>query len=250
MEPVEDLTCGVDNHDDDCLCDVIVSQETAINRLAVQGMWMGQEVADACGLENWDDDQELLTYLCNVLLLHDRFTEQQQRLRTEPERLVPASNRTTIHPYKRIRVTIQRAMCEPGAHILGVLKEHNITASEFTLAASSGHWSLDEETLAHFEREIMTDNYSVAKLSKQYGVNPNSLGRFRKFWPNRPEKRFIPGDGTHPRTVRIRELIRTGVPYSAIIETIKREFGVTITKAAISQQKRRHNLSSHDTTHA
>ena len=242
MESVEVVTCGVDGHEEDCLCDVIVQHVTPVNVNAVQGLWMGQEVADACGLENWDDDQELLTYLCNVLLLHDKFIEEKQLL-VNAEQLVPQKGEVHIRTNKKIRVTVRRAMCAPDARIMDVLNEHGYSVPEFTRAASNGHWEMDEESLRHFEQQILSGEYSMCHMSTRYGLDEQTIGRFRKFWPNRPEQNKMPGNGNHPRNIRTRQLIKQGVAPADIIAIIRDEFGVTLSKSAISQQKRRHNIS-------
>lgn len=250
---MEGMTCGTSGHGQDCLCDVIVSQETPINRNAVQGLWMGQEVADARGYENWDDPNELLNYLSDVLFLHDKFIEQQRQLREEPEKMLPYNGACYkasgwIHPHRVIRVTVQEAMRAPGATILDVLEKHGYTAQQFTKAASNGHWEMDADTLHRFEESILQPNYCVAHLSTMFGLNKSGVTRFRKYWPSRPPSTTLRGAGNHPHNVRMRELIAQGMRGNDIVDAIKAEFDITITKSAVSQMKRRHNLGKPELT--
>ena len=241
---MEGMTCGTSGHGQDCLCDVVVSQETPINRNAVQGLWMGQEVADARGYENWDDPQELLNYLCDVLLLHDKFIEQQEMLEGEPEQMVPFAGQSTVNPNRVIRVTVRNAMCDPGARILDVLDKHGYTPQQFTKAASLGHWEMDADTLQRFEDEILAPDYSYSKVSTKFGMNEKGVRKFRRFWPHSQPPTTLRGAGNRPHNIRMRELITQGMRTNDIVSAIKAEFDITITKSAVSQIKKRYNLSS------
>jgi len=205
---------------------------------------MGQEVADARGYENWDDPQELLNYLCDVLLLHDKFIEQQDMLEAEPEQMVPFAGVSTINPNRVIRVTVRKAMCEPGARILNVLDEHGYTPQQFTKAASTGHWEMDAHTLEEFERGILAPDYSYIQMSTQFGLTPKGVRKFRRFWPQSQPPATVRGVGNRPHNIRMRELITQGMRTNDIVSAIKAEFGITITKSAVSQIKKRYNLSS------
>lgn len=243
---MEGMTCGTSGHGQDCLCDVIVSQETPINRLAVQGLWMGQEVADARGYENWDDPQELLNYLSDVLFLHDKFIEQQEELENTPEemtayRSTKFKNSGWIHPHRVIRVTVERAMSTPGATILDVLEKHGYTAEEFTKAASNGHWGMDADTLHRFEVAILTSDYSYTQMATEFGMHPNGVRKFRKFWPHSRPPKTVRGFGNRPENIRVRELIALGVRTNDIVDAIKTEFDITIGKSAVSQMKKRYS---------
>lgn len=242
---MEGVTCGTSGHGQDCLCDVIIHEVTPICVNAVQGLWMGQEVADACGLENWDDDQELLTYLCNVLMLHDRFIEERNVLAGEPEQMATyRGSNNWIHPYRVIRVDIRHGMCEPDARIMDVLERYGYTAEQFTKAASSGHWEMDAETLQKFEQAILEPDYSYAGVSAKFGLPTTVVRRFRKFWPNSLPPTTSRGFGNKPHNIRMRELITAGMRTNDIVDTIKAEFDITITKSAVSQVKKRYNLGS------
>jgi hypothetical protein len=241
---MEGMTCGTSGHGQDCLCDVIVSQETPINRDAVQGLWMGQEVADARGYENWDDPEELLNYLSDVLYLHDKFIEQQEELQGEPEEMVPYSNRTSVNPLRAIRVTVRSAMCVPGARILDVLRKHGYSVEEFTMAASMGHWQMDAHTLQRFEDAILAPNYSYAQVSTEFALTPKGVRKFRRFWPRSQPPTTLRGAGNHPHNIRMRELISQGMRTNDVVTAIKSEFDITITKSAVSQIKKRYGLST------
>jgi hypothetical protein len=249
MESLEGMTCGVWGHDWDCLCDVRISQEIPINRYAVQGLWMGQEVADANGYENWDNPQEVLNYLCDVLFLHDCVAFQSQYCDSGPEQLTPVVGTTFVHPYRSIRVKVRQAMSTPGATIRNVLGDIGITAEQFTRAASSGHWEMSMTTLEEFERVIMESNPTYGELGARFSLAESTLRKFRLYWPHQTKDKVRRGKGGQPYQVRMRELIADGISTSTIVKMLADEFGVTLTPSAVSLAKRRmrRKLTTHVT---
>lgn len=242
MESLEGMTCGTSGHGPDCLCDVIVSQETPIVRHAVQGMWMGQEVCDANGYENWDDDQEILNYLCDVLFLHDCYIFQQnycQENNDGQEQIHSRGNGRHVTRNRSIRVTVREAMSTPRASILEVLREQNLTAEEFTRAVSNGHWEMNHDTLMRFERTIFDSSNTYKAIGKQFGLGQTSVARLYKYWPLAPIPKTASQFGSRARHRRMRELISQGVRNKDIIKIIQDEFGETVGASSISKMKRR-----------
>lgn len=249
MESLEGMTCGVWGHEWDCLCDVKISQEIPINRIAVAGLWMGQEVADANGYENWDNPQEVLDYLCDVLFLHDCMAFQSQYCQSGPERLAPIAGTTFVHPYRSIRVQVRQAMSTPGATIRAVLKDLGLTAEQFTRAASSGHWEMSMTTLEEFERAIMGGNPTYSELEARFSMTNAALRKFRLYWPHQIKDKVSRGVGGRPYQTRMRQLIADGYATSDIVRMLADEFDVTLTPSAVSLAKRRmkHKVTTHVT---
>lgn len=239
MESVEVVTCGVPGHDDDCLCDVVIPSVTPIRKDAVQGMWMGQEICDANGYENWDDDQEILNYLCDVLFLYDCHHFQQQYCDSNQETIKPRVSDGVIHPSARIRVTVREAMSTGRKPIGQVLAEHGLTAEEFTRAVSQGHWEMDGPTLAEFEAYIHNPKHTLGGIERKFGLGDGPAKRLRAYWPLRPTNIPKRGAGNHPYQRRMRELVTQGCANKDVVRIIKDEFGIDITTSAVTQVKRR-----------
>lgn len=239
MESVEVVTCGVPGHTDECLCDVVITQPTVIRKDAVQGLWMGQEVCDANGYENWDDDQEILNYLCDVLFLHDCHHFQQQYCDTSRETIGPRVSDGIIHPYSMIRVTVREAMSTGRKPIAQVLAEQGLTAEEFTRAVSQGHWELDGPTLDRFEAYIHDAKHTLSGVEREFGIGHGSAKRLRAYWPLRPANNPKRGSGNHPYQRRMRELVMDGRANKDVVRIIKDEFDIDITTSAVTQVKRR-----------
>lgn len=242
MESLEGMTCGTSGHGPDCLCDVVVSQETPIVTHAVQGMWMGQEVCDANGYENWDDDQEILNYLCDVLFLHDCYDFRQkycQENNDGQEEIHSRGNGEHVTRNRSIRVTVREAMSTRRVSIAEVLREQNLTAEEFTQAISNGHWEMNHDTLMRFERTISDPSNTYKSTGEQFGLSGTTVARLYRYWPLAPIPKTASQFGPRARTGRVRELISQGVRNKDIIKIIQDEFGETIDTSSISKMKRR-----------
>jgi hypothetical protein len=240
MESLEGMTCGVDNHDPECLCDVVISQETVIDPVAVRGMWMGQEVADANGYENWDNPQEVLNYLCDILFLHDCYDFQQRYCQDtigKREQIRPRDSDGYVHKFSIIRVTMREAMSTEGATIAQALRDSGITSADFTRAISAGHWELDEPTLIRFEHVITTEVLSIPELMRRFGMKEGAVRNLLKYWPNR--KRKSGRKSGQPHQKRMRELVSQGVSNKEILRILKDEFDVSLTSAAVSRTRER-----------
>lgn len=73
-------TCGVAEHIDDCLCDVIITEPTPIGVFdGVHGMWMGHTLCKTRGYDApWTTDK-MLDYFTDMCTFYDRWHELQQR---------------------------------------------------------------------------------------------------------------------------------------------------------------------------
>jgi hypothetical protein len=236
MESLEGMTCGVDNHDPECLCDVVIREVTPINIHAVQGMWMGQEVADANGYENWDNPEELLNYLCDVLFLHDCLDFRSRYCADDDD------NHEGLRPFQlwaKVRDSVLQRMAPEGATIRAVLESLGYTAEQFSRASTMGRYSFTMDELEQFESQVMGAPCADRILAGKFGITKSSAHNLKKYWPNRPTSGVYRGQGQHPYQLRMRELIALGKRPKEIVGILADEFGVTLTRSAVSAVKRR-----------
>lgn len=238
MESVELVGCGVDNHDDDCLCDVVIPSPTPMLTDPVGNMWMGRELCEhrGHGKDGWTDD-EILGYLSDLVYLHDMYIAQQKAPKVE--QMKPARGADKIHPYRYIRVTVRQALVENGGNIRLALESSGITAQQFTLAASTGSWHMDMDTIIQFEQAIMDPKRTLGQLSDQFGLSQDIITKFRRYWPNRPTERVMRGQGGHPYQKRMRQLITDGMRADDVVSTIHAEFNITISKSSVHKLRSR-----------
>lgn len=86
-------TCGVDNHDDACLCDVVITAPSAIAVCdAVDEMWMGRQLCEVRGYGYPWTDENILNYFQDMCTFYDRWSELEEQKfahKSEPhERMV------------------------------------------------------------------------------------------------------------------------------------------------------------------
>jgi hypothetical protein len=75
-----EMNCGVAEHSDDCLCDVVITEPVSIGiKDAVDEMHMGKQL---CEIRNygrpWSTNQ-MLDYFTDLCTFHDKWKEQQPR---------------------------------------------------------------------------------------------------------------------------------------------------------------------------
>jgi hypothetical protein len=234
---MENMNCGNPTHDNECLCDVVLTGTTPINVDAVYGMWMGPELCEYRQYKQWTNDS-MLDYLQDLVYLHDMHKASETA--SIPEELRPAKGATSIHPCRTIRVNVRRALSqEPTPPIREVLESMGISAERFTEAVSMGAWEMDMEKLERFEHAILHDKRTLISLSKEFGIGPDSIKKFRAYWSNHVAPVIPRGAGTLPHQVRMHQLIGAGLRPREIVKVIADEFGVTISSSAVSQAKRR-----------
>lgn len=239
VETVNGPGCGVDAHPEECLCDVIVSQETPIRYDPVRDMWMGRELVEHNGYNRngWDDDT-ILEYLGDLVHLHDMFIAQKAT--GEADRRISPKGTTILHPLHILRRNARRLLANPDAPpIRQILESLGVTAERFTEAVSMGYWSLTMEQLETFEQNILTTNKRLGELSKEAGISTDSASRLRTYWGNRTQVPVHQTSGTHPYQIRMRELINENMKPSLVVQAIKKEYGVTITRNAVGQARKR-----------
>jgi hypothetical protein len=71
-------TCGVDNHPDECLCDVVITTPVAITiGDGVDGMWMGRQLCNTRGYALPWTPATILNYFEDLCVFYDRWSELQ-----------------------------------------------------------------------------------------------------------------------------------------------------------------------------
>lgn len=89
-------TCGVDAHDIDCLCDVVVTTPTEILVDPVNEGWQGLHIAEFLDLCVPWTDAKIFKFLTAQLMFHDEFVIIQKQARlSESDR----NQRRKMTPY-------------------------------------------------------------------------------------------------------------------------------------------------------
>lgn len=182
------LGCGVDNHDPDCLCDVRVgATEVPINiKCLVQDMRYGEEICEIRGYTEPWDDQQIVSYLHDLLYAHDEmrsdFWQGLLEHYDKSSRDVDTIGRA-VSDWKSIRQNAEAMLQdERRPKIRQVLVLLGVTAQQFTRAVTTNKFEMDAKTLDEFERVILDGKPNITHVSKQFGISYEITRNLMTYW--------------------------------------------------------------------
>lgn len=185
LTETEQLGCGVDTHDIDCLCDVRIETVTPINiKCLVKDMKYGLEICeikDYC--EPWDDTQ-IINYMTDLVYAHDEMGKWASVLEhyDKSSREVDTIGRN-LSDWKSIRQTAQAMLGDDRRpKVNQVLVILGITAEQFMSAVTTGKFVMDEKTLDEFEHVILNSKPNVASIAKQFGMSYEITRNLITYW--------------------------------------------------------------------
>lgn len=168
--------CGIAEHPEDCLCDVIITEPTQVNVRSVSELWGGQGICNIFGLAGpWSPDN-LLTFFEKLLYGYDVYHGSATSIRNvRPKVMERAGNETLPSYWKRIRIVIDDVYHEsPDANITEVLDMLGLSVEEFRDSImsrrSTPDW--DMETLREMQGDARASVGHV-KFARKYGLNPD-----------------------------------------------------------------------------
>lgn len=233
------IGCGVDGHDEECLCDVVIVTPTPIGvRDAVNDMWCGREICDIRGHSApWTTDN-MIAYFTDLVRGHDGWIASNipQTIEARAE-YDPIPN--SIVGWKQIRESVRQALngTDPKPPVELVLNSLGFTAEQFLSAVTTGKFSMDMETLNRFEICVLNGVTSLAGLARQFGTSVEIAGNLFKYWnvPFSPLYKDI--KGTKVQRERMRELILQGHMPNDISKILLSEYGYHISRHSVSKAK-------------
>jgi len=182
------LGCGVDNHAPDCLCDVRVgATEVPINiKCLVQDMRYGEEICEIRGYTEPWDDQQIVSYLQDLLYAHDEmrsdFWQGLLEHYDKSSRDVDTIGRA-VSDWKSIRQNAEAMLQdERRPKIRQVLVLLGVTAQQFTRAVTTNKFEMDAKTLDEFERVILDGKPNITHVSKQFGISYEITRNLMTYW--------------------------------------------------------------------
>lgn len=115
-------TCGVEGHDEDCLCDVIITKPTPITVTIPQDFRYGQEVVDYLGLGVPWKAEDLLLFLETHEKLVQAIRREQRKPQTEAaQRLALLKSKLTPEQRQHLKDLINQKYTPTQA--VNVIKE-------------------------------------------------------------------------------------------------------------------------------
>ena len=168
--------CGIEEHPEECLCDVVINKITPVNVTSVSDLWGGDAICNIFDLAGpWEPDN-LLQFFEKLLYGYDAHRGSTTSIRNiRPRVMERAGNETFPAYWKRIRMVIEDTYKDsPDANILDVLDMLNISVEEFRdcilFKRLTPDW--DRNTLVGMQEDARA-SVGQNKFSRKYGLNPD-----------------------------------------------------------------------------
>lgn len=225
--------CGVLEHDDTCLCDVVIPHSTGWVTDAVRDMWMGLEIVDIRGYDRLWDDDSIINYLQDLTFAKDRW-----------EQSLPNVNLSTSDDrFSKYRETLRRRLQSPDApSILDVAKELGINYSELMYVLFTNRHYMPRDQLLEFESDVRNRRFHSAHImGKKYGMLRKSTKKLHSYWgvpfANKMDMRT-------DDQILVDELVHNSPELKAthILDILVREYGSDCNQTVDKIRYRRHYL--------
>lgn len=241
----EFVGCGVDGHDESCLCDVIITKPlpplSECLKDGVQDMWMGQELCELRGYCVPWTDSKILDYLQDLEKFYDEYHANPVVFNETPlDGLVPLERDPSMAPpvwWKKVRVAVQESMAATDASICDIVKAYGLTAQEFIDAATGhqgGEWDWDK--LQKLDETMMSVGPTFNSMCRALDIPKGVLKGLSKYWVQRRARQGLSGNPARVMLGRMAlEPEYSHLSTRQIIEEIEKEFNVRYTPSAISK---------------
>lgn len=166
--------CGVIDHDNLCLCDVVIPHPTGWVDDAIQDMWMGQEIVNLRGYVTLWESDDIINYLDDLVYTKDNWAKfsRKKEANADPETWAG-----------QMRHHIKRLMADGTSSITSVMDELGLDMDDMNhiLFTDRRTWTL--ETLVQFERTVLAgEHLTLNKLGEQFGMSYSSAERLASYW--------------------------------------------------------------------
>lgn len=182
------MNCGIEEHTDECLCDVIIKETTPIVIDNLNQMWNGKPICDIFNLSSPWVESELYTFFDKLLQAYDAINLTSSARSRGP--LPSRGNESYFTYWKMIRTAVEDIYSEtPNVDIVDVLDMLNVEPDEFISAVTSRHrpeWNHkirtcnSRELLKQVQKEIVEKQVSIYYLENKYSFGKNGSGRWFK----------------------------------------------------------------------
>jgi hypothetical protein len=132
-----ELNCGVEDHDMDCLCDVVVKEPAPVLKDWVRDSWLGREIVKELGLSSpWTPDK-ILYLLETQTAAHDLYMKHRYKPTAEMSEKMRRARSFRTKRLNQEQLQELRVMAHEGA-TSGDLRRHCATIWNVEISKS---WS-------------------------------------------------------------------------------------------------------------
>lgn len=246
------LGCGVLEHDESCLCDVIITKPLPplqdCFRNAVEESFMGSKLCQLRGYSAPWTDAKMLDYFEDMTTFWDAFHYEQQVFTTDVdtleqvEEIVFQQDEPAFTKWNKIRDAIQTNMDRFDASLIDIIQHLSLEPQETMNALTTNKcgdgW--DYERVEKLDKLFMTEK-NMAEIARQMNISIGFIKGLVKYWEKRRNRQ---GNLNNPARALLHELCRnTDLTCTEIIDKVKSETGHLYTKSAISKYRIRFKKS-------
>lgn len=210
--------CGIPEHDDDCLCDVVIPHPTGWVTDAVKDMWLGYEIVDMMGYrDEWDDD-DILRYLQDLTYAKDHWAGALFEEQPKHGKTAPALLRQEI---------ARRLQSSETKSIADVCEELGLSHKSLMYVLFTGRRMMPMQELLEFESDVRNRVFpSAYGLGIKYGMPYKSAHKLHSYWG-------VPygvGERRPPETVVMDEILLStpDIKYSEVAEQVYKRTGIVV----------------------
>lgn len=220
--------CGVAEHDDDCLCDVVIPHPTGWVGDAVQDMWLGQEIVDMMGYQQEWDNHAIVSYLEDLVYAKDNWARGMFLLNSSKGQIDHNDMRKEI---------ARRLQSSESKSIVTVCDELGLSHGDLIKILFMNRRNIPLETILEFERDVRNRTFpSAYGFGIKYGMPYKSAHKLHSYWgvPYSDSQ-----DRRNPETVLMDELLAVKPPLSnrEISDIIYEKLGVRVRYDRIRERK-------------
>lgn len=225
MDNVQGPGCGVKDHSDECLCDVVIVTPTPINADALQNMWMKKELCQTKGYAVPWTDEKLVSFFSELLFVHDAWVmvDYVRSFRDQPDS--PQHN-----GWQAIRQVLTMYLRQqPPPPLEMFLRMFDITCEELTTIMTSAKKQISWETMKLFEEMVIGRKHTLKEIERATGLSENTTRTLYKYWfDGAPPIATQTGLPRGFVSQEARRLSRQGMTPSDVSAKLKQDYGVTL----------------------
>lgn len=172
--------CGIVDHEDGCLCDVIITAPVEIMS-EVSDLWMLQEVAEYFDYSiPWTPDK-LLDLFERLLILHDKWIDGGYAKSVNNNGSITGRlNQETYFQYwKRVKESVVDHYHSTNGTIADTIKSLGLTIDDYNTAVSynRGRRSYTWDDVNAIVQDVQ-DGISLYKLCEKWGLSDRGAGKW------------------------------------------------------------------------
>jgi len=172
--------CGIEDHEDGCLCDVIITAPVTIMP-EVSDLWMLQEVAEYFDYSiPWTPDK-LLDLFERLLILHDKWIDGGYAKSVNNNGSITGrlNQETHFQYWKRVKESVVDHYHSTNGTIADTIKSLGLTIDDYNTAVSynRGRRSYTWDDVNAIVQDVQ-DGMSLYKLCEKWGLSDRGAGKW------------------------------------------------------------------------